>query len=172
MGCKVQTVMSNCHVQQIPCTPTCIYVWVWGICRAYAYAGYYEQCQVCCMYTVYNISSPVTYTMGFWASAAALRSLIIGNCLCFCNHLHLHVHSAQAGLSGALVGLGSWVRMGIWERPRVKPESKPGYKCILLLYLLLSWEFGKNAPALSCVCQSSRLATMGKLGLLVVDVCN
>ena len=31
-----------------------------------------------------------------------------------------------AGLFGALVGLGSGVRMGTWERPRVKPEFKPG----------------------------------------------
>ena len=96
----------------------------------------------------------------------------MGNYLCLCHCLHLHVHSAQAGLSGALVGLGSRVRMGIWGKPRVKPESKPGKQCILLLYLLLSWEFGRNAPALSCVCQSSRLATRGELGLLVVDVCN
>ena len=71
--------------------------------------------------------------------------------LCFCNCQHLHVHSAQAERSGALVGLGSGVRMGIWERPRVETESKPGYKCILLLYLLLLWEFGRNAMAVSCV---------------------
>ena len=65
-------------------------------------------------------------TMGVWASAAALRSLAMGNCLCFSDYLHLHIHFAQAGLSGALVGLGSGVRMGIGEKPRVKPESKPG----------------------------------------------
>ena len=31
-----------------------------------------------------------------------------------------------AGLYGALVGLGSGVRMGTWERPRVQPELKLG----------------------------------------------
>ena len=46
--------------------------------------------------------------------------------LCLCNRQHLHIDSAQAELSGALVGLGSGVRMGIWEKPRVEPESKPG----------------------------------------------
>ena len=75
----------------------------------------------------------------------------MGSYLCLCNRQHLHAHSAQAGLSRALVGLGSGLRMGIWERPRVEPESKPGYQCILLLYLLLLWEFDRNAPALHCV---------------------
>ena len=47
----------------------------------------------------------------------------MGSYLCLCNRQDLHVHSAQAELCGTLVGLGSGVRMGIWERPRVKPES-------------------------------------------------
>ena len=72
----------------------------------------------------------------------------MGSCLCLCIWQHLHVHSAQAELTGALVGLGSGVRMGIWERPRVKPVSKPGLQCILLLYLLFVWELDKKAPAL------------------------
>ena len=75
----------------------------------------------------------------------------MGNYPYLCNCLHLNVHSVQAGLSGALVDLGSGVRMGIWERPGVEPESKPGYQCVLLLYSLLSRGFGINAPALHCV---------------------
>ena len=74
------------------------------------------------MYAVYGILPPVTVPWGS-ASAATLRSLTMGSYLCHCNCQHLHAHFAQARLSGALVGLGSGVRMGIWERPRVKPES-------------------------------------------------
>ena len=43
-----------------------------------------------------------------------------------------------AGLYGALVGLGSGVRMGTWERPRVEPEFKPGKRCFLLSILFAS----------------------------------
>ena len=75
----------------------------------------------------------------------------MGSYLCPHKRQHLHVHSAQTGLSGAVIGLGSGARMGTWERPKVLPESKPGWQCILFLYLLLLWEFGRNAPALHCV---------------------
>ena len=43
-----------------------------------------------------------------------------------------------AGLYGALVGLGSGVRMGTWERPRVEPELKPGKYCTLLFIFFTS----------------------------------
>ena len=158
MECKVQTAISNCHVQyplKHPNLHVCIGLgYLQGICMC----GDEHWSHRHCMYAVYGISPPVTVPWG--ASAAALRSLTMGSYLYPCNRQHLHIHSAQAGLSGALVGLGSGARMGIRERPRVKPESKPGYQCILLLYLLLLWEFCRNATALHCVCQGSQLATM------------
>ena len=41
----------------------------------------------------------------------------------------------MARLYGALVGLGSGVRMGTWGRPRVKPEFNLGWRGILLFLL-------------------------------------
>ena len=43
-----------------------------------------------------------------------------------------------AGLYGASVSLGSRVRMGTWERPRVNPEFKLGKHCILLFIFFTS----------------------------------
>ena len=48
----------------LPYTGTCMYVWVWGICRAYVYVGHEQWGHSCCMYAVYSTSPPVTVPWG------------------------------------------------------------------------------------------------------------
>ena len=94
MGCKMQTAIvmfHRTHVSQLAC------MYRFGasaghMCMQGIMSGAYLL-HVYCMWHITTCHS----TIGVWASAAALRSLTMGNCLCFCYCLRLHVHYAQLG---------------------------------------------------------------------------
>ena len=129
MPCFIEPMHPNLHVYRIGASAG--YMCMQGIVSGATFVA-------CILYVAYHHLSQYH---GAWASAAALRSLTMGNCLCFCHYLHLHVKFAR------LSYMEPWLAWAVgleWA-----PERGPGWSLSLYqasvvfycLYSLLSWGF-------------------------------